>query len=390
MPSITLTRTSTLRRSWDDRPSLRRGDGAGWGQPRVDQGPSQGGRRLRESERLDHSASSSPTRGTRRAAGDSGATTDGGARLGHAVTVAGSWRRRPTRAPPTGPTVQSMATVAEHGQGSPQPRPAGLLESARWHVIDQRSTAAARRGPGRLRQSSADSAPRTGGAFSGVEIHECRAGLGSGPRRRLAGLTSGPPSARGARRTTRNATRCRPRWCGCRRRWPCSGRGARRRRRTATTPRPRGSSNETTTPRPAPRGTPASAPGAIAAEPTTGDGSVDDLGDRELDDVGGAGVLERGDQRVDRGTWRRRSRPRSRAPPSSSLTVGDFIDGQEVDDARRGRSSATLSFTSTLPRASSTPVEQRLQLLHRVALLGVGVRRPGWRSARCRRRGSCR
>src|SRR5262245_20868394 len=59
-----------------------------------------------------------------------------------------------------------------------------------------------------------------------------------------------------------------------------------------TVPQPLPSSKATTTP-------------ARSAPPCPRDmsvtvGSVDDLGDRELDDVGGADVLERGDQRVDR------------------------------------------------------------------------------------------
>ena len=57
--------------------------------------------------------------------------------------------------------------------------------------------------------------------------------------------------------------------------------------------------------------------------------------------------------------------------PNSFDTVGDFIDGSRAITASSS-ASPTLSFTSTLPRASMHAVEQGLQLLHRVALGGVG------------------
>ena len=66
--------------------------------------------------------------------------------------------------------------------------------------------------------------------------------------------------------------------CGCRRRSRRSGTGARCPRRHETWPSPTCSSKSMTRP--------------VAT-------SVDDLGDRDLEQVGGAGVLERGDHRVD-------------------------------------------------------------------------------------------
>ena len=50
---------------------------------------------------------------------------------------------------------------------------------------------------------------------------------------------------------------------------------------------------------------------------------------------------------------------------------------------RRGRPRPTLSFTSTLPRASSTPSRSVLSWCMAWRLVGVGVGRRGWRSARC-------
>ena len=117
--------------------------------------------------------------------------------------------------------------------------------------------------------------------------------------------------------------------------------------------------------------------------------SVDDLGERQLDDVGGAGILEGGDQRVDRAPSRRPSRRRSRRRRPAS-TPSATSSTAAARSPRRRSASLTLSFTSTLPRASSVPVQQRQQLLHGVALGRVGVATPGWRSARCRTRGSCR
>ena len=82
--------------------------------------------------------------------------------------------------------------------------------------------------------------------------------------------------------------------------------------------------------------------------------SVDDLGQRELDDVAGAGVLEGGDQRVDLALGDHgldRVAALRRTAPTRS---GAFIDGTSA--ITRSRSAwPTLSFTSTLPRASSTP-----------------------------------
>ena len=87
-----------------------------------------------------------------------------------------------------------------------------------------------------------------------------------------------------------------------------------------------------------------------------GDGpgpSMHDLRQRQLEDVAGAGVLQGRDQRVDRALLHHRLHREAARRPATTR-VGDFIDGSRASTASQS-ASATLSFTSTLPRASRAP-----------------------------------
>ena len=100
--------------------------------------------------------------------------------------------------------------------------------------------------------------------------------------------------------------------------------------------------------------------------------------------------FERGDQRVDLATWARPSRPRSRRRRRARRHRRRLHRRAGARSPRRGRSAATLSFTSTLPRASSAPSSSVWSWSMAWRLLGVGVGRRVGDQLGVGLRGSCR
>ena len=72
------------------------------------------------------------------------------------------------------------------------------------------------------------------------------------------------------------------------------------------------------------------------------------------------------------------SRRRTRRRPNSSDTVGDRSDGQDLDDAGQ-LVGGDVELDQHLAPGLERALQQGQQLLHGVALVGVGGRRPGWR-----------
>ena len=85
--------------------------------------------------------------------------------------------------------------------------------------------------------------------------------------------------------------------------------------------------------------------------------------------------LSAGISDVDRRPWARPSRPRSPAVAEQLVTRSAPSSTAAARSPRRGRPSATLSFTSTLPRASSTPCSRVWSWCMAWRFVGVGVGR---------------
>ena len=174
-------------------------------------------------------------------------------------------------------------------------------------------------------------------SWSGVGT---RAGT-AGADTRVAALWSGRadlrslPAAEAARDQVEGHRGARRGWCGCRRRWRCSGRQCSCRRRRGPCRAPR-----------------LVELGDRAGRTAHRQWTIFDSGSSMMS-VAPASL--RAGMSVLISALAPPSRPRSRRRRTAWTTVGDFIDGQELDHPRRGRPRPTLSFTSTLPRASSAP-----------------------------------
>ena len=145
------------------------------------------------------------------------------------------------------------------------------------------------------------------------------------------------------------------------------------------TPKPRGSSNSMTSPTsgacPTGGGStgPAQAAGVNGVALPGSAPSMDDLRQRQFDDVGGTTVLQRRDEDVDL-RFRHHRLHHNPPPPNSSDTVGDRRDGS-TSMTPGSCSVATLSLTRTFNRGLERPLQQREQLAHGVTLGRVPDRR---------------
>ena len=271
-------------------------------------------------------------------------------------------RRGP--APPK-PTLVATSTSSRRSRGSPR---RGSPPTARTCTRRRcRSGSHPRRAHGRSsRGRSRSSTVVTGGmpvpkVIAPSDSFETSSPLA--PRRRRSTGSVGRADRGGFQRAERadhqaeHHRRAPRRSCGCRRRWRCSGTGSRRPSRASISPSPRWSSNSTT--RPSTRLTLARRQWTILAIGSSmmpvAPASLS-AGIEHVDLALGHDGLDRVAVLAEELRHRRRLQRR-----------------EQRDHARRGRRSSTLSFSSTRPRASSAPVSSALQLLHRLALLRVGV-----------------